>query len=305
MKTIAVAGGAGDVGKTIVEGLVDGDSTYTQHQERPSQGAVSYLQVDYTNPDAITKAFEEAGVNIVICAIGVVKPEANEAQKNLIKAAERSTTTERFVISSFDMLHVKEEIELSPLARYTFEAIDELEKTQLTYTRIANGWFLDYYGLPFWKSNMDPWINIVNMEKKWAVIPGSGETKASFLTSQDMARFVARLMDLEKWNKISPIRANTLSFNELVEMAEKSRGCKFDVAHDSLEKLKSGKISFYPDYPSIGFGDGDEPFFAMIHYQAGIGRYLVPRDYPPLDEEFPELKVTTPLEVMEVAWKGK
>ncbi|KAJ4220928.1 hypothetical protein NW759_006998 [Fusarium solani] len=308
MKIIAVAGGAGNVGSTIVDGLVE----YGKHKiyvlsrkDRPSQGAVNYLRVDYDDPDAIAKAFEEAGVNIVICAIAVVNPEANQSQKNLIRAAEKSATTERFVISSFDMLHVKEDIELSPLARYTFEAIDELEKTQLTYTRIANGWFLDYYGMPHWKTHLEPWINVMNVEKKWAVIPGDGSVKASFITSQDMSRFVARLMDLEKWNKVSPIFANTLSFSELVEMAEKARGCKFQVANDSLEKLQSGKISFHEDFPPIGYGEGDQAFFAMLHYQAGIGRYLVPRDYPPLDAEFPDLKITTPLEVMETAWKDK
>ncbi|UPL00051.1 hypothetical protein LCI18_010985 [Fusarium solani-melongenae] len=308
MKTIAVAGGAGNVGSTIVDGLVE----YGKHKiyvlsrkDRPSQGAVNYLRVDYDDPDAIAKAFEEAGVNIVICAISVVNPEANQSQKNLILAAEKSATTERFVISSFDMLHVKEDIELSPLARYTFEAIDELEKTQLTYTRIANGWFLDYYGMPHWKTHLEPWINVMNVEKKWAVIPGDGNVKASFITSQDMSRFVARLMDLEKWNKVSPIFANTLSFSELVEMAEKARGCKFRVANDSLEKLQSGKISFHEDFPPIGYGEGDQAFFAMLHYQAAIGRYLVPRGYPPLDAEFPDLKITTPLEVMETAWKDK
>ncbi|WAO96577.1 NmrA domain-containing protein [Fusarium falciforme] len=308
MKTIAVAGGAGNVGSTIVDGLVE----YGKHKiyvlsrkDRPSQGAVNYLRVDYDDPDAIAKAFEEAGVNIVICAIAVVNPEANQSQKNLILAAQKSATTERFVISSFDMLHVKEDIELSPLARYTFEAIDELEKTRLTYTRIANGWFLDYYGMPHWKTHLEPWINIMNVEKKWAVIPGDGSVKASFITSQDMSRFVARLMDLEKWNKVSPIFANTLSFNELVEMAEKARECKFRVAIDSLEKLQSGKISFHEEFPPIGYGEGDQAFFAMLHYQAAIGRYLVPRDYPPLDAEFRGLKITTPLEVMETAWKDK
>ena len=64
--------------------------------------------MDYNDPDAIAKAFEEVGVNILICAISVVSPGTNQAQKNLIQAAERSKTTERFVISSFDMLHVKE-----------------------------------------------------------------------------------------------------------------------------------------------------------------------------------------------------
>ncbi|KAH6989782.1 hypothetical protein BKA56DRAFT_514394 [Ilyonectria sp. MPI-CAGE-AT-0026] len=308
MKTIAVAGGTGGVGSTIVDGLVE----YGKHKvyvlsrtERPSQGGVNYLKVDYNDTDAIAEAFEKVGVNIVICTISVLSPATNQAQKNLIRAAERSTSTERFVISSFDVLQVKEDIELSPLARYVFEAIDELEKTKLAYTRIANGWFLDYYGMPVWKSHLEPWINILNMKSKWAVIPGDGSIQCSFITSQDMSRFVARLMDLPKWNTVSAITGNTLSYNELVEMAEKARGCKFQIGNDSQEKLKSGKISFFPDYPPIGHGEGDEAFFAMIHYQASLGRYLVPREYPPLDSEFPDLRITTPLEVMETGWKAE
>jgi hypothetical protein len=78
--------------------------------------------------------------------------------------------------------------------------------------------------MPHWKCNLEPWINILNMESKWAIIPADGDIQASFVTSQDMSRFVARLMDLEKWDKISAIRANTLSFNQLVDAAEKARG---------------------------------------------------------------------------------
>ncbi|KAG8672384.1 hypothetical protein FPOAC1_005651 [Fusarium poae] len=307
MKVVVVAGGTGSVGSTIVDGLVE----YGKHKvyafsrsERSPSGAVKYLKVNYNDVDAITKTLEEANVNILICAISVVSPEANQAQKNLIQAAERSTSTERFVISSFDVLHVKEDIELSPLSRYTFEAIDMLEKTSLTYTRIANGWFLDYYGMPHWKSNLEPWINVVNMKSKWAAIPGDRSVQASFITSQDMSRFVARLMDIEEWDRISAIRGITLSFDQLLQTAEKARGAKFEVAVDSLEKLKSGRISFSPDFPPIGHGDGDEAFFAMIHYQAGIGRYVVPGDLSFLDDKFPDVKMTEASEVMG-CWNGQ
>ncbi|CAF3503571.1 unnamed protein product [Fusarium graminearum] len=277
MKVIAVAGGTGSVGSTIVDGLVE----YGNHKERPSTGAVNYLKVDYSDIDATTKALEEANVNTVICAIAVISPESNQAQKNLIQAAAQSRPTKRFVISSFDALHMKEDVEIAPWWGYTFEAIDMLEKTSLVYTRIANGWFLDYYGMPHWKTNLEPWLNVLNMESKWAAIPGDGGVQASFVTSQDICSSLS-------WNHL---------INELLD-------AKFEVAVDSLEKLRSGKISFFPDYPPIGMGDGDEAFFATIHYLAGIGRYLVPRDLPFLDDKFPNLKVTTASEVMESSWKG-
>ncbi|KAM0539503.1 hypothetical protein ACHAO7_012113, partial [Fusarium culmorum] len=195
--------------------------------ERPTKGAVNYLKVDYSDVDATTKALEGANVNIVICAIAVISPESNQAQKNLIQAAAQSRPTERFVISSFDALHMKEDVEIAPWWGYTFEAIDMLEKTSLVYTRIANGWFLDYYGMPHWKTNLEPWLNVLNMESKWAAIPGDGGVQASFVTSQDMSRFVARLMDADEWDQISAIRGVTLSLDELLQMAEKARGKLF------------------------------------------------------------------------------
>ncbi|PTD06915.1 hypothetical protein FCULG_00005724 [Fusarium culmorum] len=165
MKVIAVAGGTGSVGSSIVDGLVE----YGKHKvfalsrsERPTKGAVNYLKVDYSDVDATTKALEGANVNIVICAIAVISPESNQAQKNLIQAAAQSRPTERFVISSFDALHMKEDVEIAPC---------------LVYTRIANGWFLDYYGMPHWKTNLEPWLNVLNMESKWAAIPGDGVSK--------------------------------------------------------------------------------------------------------------------------------
>lgn len=129
MKVIAVAGGTGSVGSTIVDGLVEYGNhkvfalsrtviplethvsffmSSWSYQERPSTGAVNYLKVDYSDIDATTKALEEANVNTVICAIAVISPESNQAQKNLIQAAAQSRPTKRFVISSFDALHMEE-----------------------------------------------------------------------------------------------------------------------------------------------------------------------------------------------------
>lgn len=48
------------------------------------------------------------------------------------------------------------DIALSPLAKYVFEVLGELQNTKLTYTRVVNGWFLDYYGMPNWRTHMEP-----------------------------------------------------------------------------------------------------------------------------------------------------
>ena len=122
------------------------------------------------------------------------------------------------------MLIVTRHIDINPLAKYTFEAIDALENTDLEYTRVVNGWFLDYYGMPHWKTSLHPWINILNMDEKWAVVPGDGTASATFITTQDLGHFIGRLMDTAVWDKESTIIGNEIQFNELVTKAEKIRG---------------------------------------------------------------------------------
>jgi hypothetical protein len=43
-----------------------------------------------------------------MCAIGVISETASKFQLNLIKAAEQSHCTHRFVIASYDMKHLRE-----------------------------------------------------------------------------------------------------------------------------------------------------------------------------------------------------
>ena len=123
-----------------------------------------------------------------------------------------------------DVLIVTRHIDINPLAKYTFEAIDALDNTDLEHTRVVNGWFLDYYGMPHWKTSLHPWINILNMDEKWAVVPGDGTASATFITTQDLGQFIGRLMDAPVWNKESTIIGNEIQFNELVAKAEKIRG---------------------------------------------------------------------------------
>lgn len=79
---------------------------------------------------------------------------------------------------------------------------------------------------------------------------------------------------------------------------------KFDIVHDSLEKLDSGHISFASQFPPAGLGDGDEAFLARIHYLAGSGNYRVLSEET-LNDKFPDIELTTVLEVMEKSWKGR
>ncbi|KXH35180.1 hypothetical protein CNYM01_10080 [Colletotrichum nymphaeae SA-01] len=308
MAIIAVAGGTGAVGKTIVEGIVahGGHRVFVlSRTSREPKDGVQFLAVDYRDVEGISKILQENQIDTVISAMGVVTPQTNQAQINLVKASNTSNSTRRFIVSAYDMLHTRDQISHYPLAQYAFEAIDELDKTDIEYTRVVNGFFLDYFGMPHYKTHLHPWVNFVNLEKKWAVIPGDGSARANFITTQDMAKYIARLVGLDKWSKVSSIVAQNHSISEILELAEKTRGPGFRVVYDDLEKLKSGKISFIEDFPDFELSrEESEALFAKVHYYAGIGKFLVPTE-DTLNSKFPDIVPTTAAQVFEESWKGK
>jgi len=64
----------------------------------------------------------------------------------------------------------------------------------------------------------------MSMEGKWAVAPGDGTASATFITTQDLGRFIGRLMDASVWDKESTIVGNEMEFNKLIALAEEIRG---------------------------------------------------------------------------------
>lgn len=176
-----------------------------------------------------------------------------------------------------------------PKAEWAFDALRVLEITSLEHTRVVNGMFLDYYGLPHWRSYPKPWVNAVNVQRKWAVIPGHGEIPVSFITTQDLGRFVARLMDFEEWPRVSCFVGVTTSFYEILELAEAPEA-RTKGNRDTLTWLMGVGDKYMVKY---------EDFKTLHRRVAATGGYFVLPDKA-LDHRFPDVKVTTAEEVLNV-----
>ncbi|KAH6869438.1 hypothetical protein B0T10DRAFT_568906 [Thelonectria olida] len=59
-----------------------------------------------------------------------------------------------------------------------------------------------------------------------AAIPGSGNTSVTFTHTFDLAKYVDRALDLEKWNPGSYIVGDKVTWNEFAEIAEAAKGVK-------------------------------------------------------------------------------
>jgi hypothetical protein len=104
-------------------------------------------------------------------------------------------------------------------------SIEGLRKTDLEWTQVHNGLFLDYYGMPHVKTYLSPLVFAVDMVNKMAAIPGSTGNEAISLTdTKDLGKFVAATLDLPKWDQALHCYSENITFNELVHIAEENTG---------------------------------------------------------------------------------
>jgi len=112
MVVVAVAGGVGHVGRTIVEVL----SESTKHDviilarkapEEKVSAAPVYI-VDYSDIQGVAELLARQNVHTVISTISVTSEAASAAEVNLIKAAAKSSTAKRFVATGWGALPAEE-----------------------------------------------------------------------------------------------------------------------------------------------------------------------------------------------------
>lgn len=290
-------------------------------QAKDAPGA-KVIAVDYTNTDDLAATLEANNIETVISTINAMDDVS--AELSLIKAAEKSASTKRYIPSIWGIKYT-EELVLSgsqhfgittlnskdriasyfPIGGAKLNVLAALEATSsLEYTAVYNGYFADYWVLPKVKSYQAPLALVVDIANDFAAIPGSGNELVVFTHTFDIARFVAALVGASKWDKESYIIGDKVSWNQFVQYAEEAKGVKFTVKYDSIEDLKAGKITELPSHPHM------YPFFPKPMLQgllAAFGRMFVDGvfDFKPertLNEEFPEVKARKIKDLLFEAW---
>ncbi|KAK6206841.1 NmrA-like family protein [Colletotrichum tabaci] len=180
MGVVAVAGGTGGFGKTVVEQLALSGKhdivvfSRTAPAEQAKDGP-KFIGADYTNLDSLIKILESQNIDTVISTIGLHNEATEKAQLNLIEAAKRSSKTKRFIPSEFGAMNTLEFAKIEPYANVWVRAADALKASGLEYTRFINGFFLDYWGMPYIKTYMPMYKFAFDMENYKAAIPGTGK----------------------------------------------------------------------------------------------------------------------------------
>ncbi|KAF2640795.1 NAD(P)-binding protein [Massarina eburnea CBS 473.64] len=310
MVFIAVVGGTGGVGKTLVDAFnADGKHEVIVLSRKVPEGknAAPVFAVDYANVSQLTKILDENKVHTVISALTMVYPASAQAELNMIAAAAASIPTKRFIASNWATPSPVVPSLRLPFNVYREQSIAALRKTSLEWTQIYNGFYIDYYGMPHVDTYLSPFVFAIDIPNKMAALPGpTGDEIASFTYTKDLGKFVVKALTLDKWEEALWCFSENASFKDLVKIAEEVTGSKFNVTHDDVAKMKRGEVTELPShlelYPYI-----PKPMLQGILAGFGLwsvnGLHYVPREGS-LNAKFPDI-TTTPIKEVLDAWKGK
>ncbi|RYN40107.1 hypothetical protein AA0113_g377 [Alternaria arborescens] len=252
MVTVAIAGGTGGVGRTIVEELVGQDKHQVLILSRkankiPGLESVRVIEADYEDVASIKQSLQKHNVEVVISALALFTEESAKAQMNLIQAAIDSGSVKRFMPSEYGVNYSHPGVlDFHPAAKWWLDAADLLRSSHLDFTRVMFGWFSDYFGMPHCKSNMKPFKYALDFDNRKAALPGDGEASVTFLHSTDVAKYIAALLNEEKrWPEFSAFASDKLTWNKVVEIAERVTGEKWKVTYDPIDKLEQGQATLF------------------------------------------------------------
>jgi dTDP-D-glucose 4,6-dehydratase len=163
---------------------------------------------------------------------------------------------------------------------------------------------MDYFGQPHVPSHLRPFKWVFDMATRRVAIPGTGDELITMTYSKDMARFVARLVEEDEWPEYSLVSGSDASLNQVVALIEKALGSKLDVARDSAEDLKAGKVTDLFGGEEM-YGGLDTATTAIFLGLAVVeGKALLPKEGR-LNDRFPNIKVKSIEELTAEAWIGK
>ena len=225
------------------------------------------IQTDYASVDALSEELAKRAVHTVLSAVSLDFDSPSEAQLKLIRAAAKTDCVKRFVPSEFNVDYDLGDDKLPyPDKKYHAVARRELEKTSLEYTYIYSGFFMDYFGMPFFQTHMRQLYILVDAGNRAAAIPGDGNAPVAMTCTKDVARFVAAAIELRAWPKELKIVGSQISTNELVTLIQQISGEKLNIKRDSIEDLLAHKATVLPGNNAVAqhFPEGLAQLQALV-----------------------------------------
>ncbi|KAJ5273483.1 hypothetical protein N7478_008608 [Penicillium angulare] len=310
MSVIAVAGGSGGVGKTVVERLVQEPKFQVivlsrQPTVDSSFPGVQVVQINYDDVSSMANTLENYNIHTIISAIGLLSDETSQSQLNLIDAAEQSPATKRFIPSEYSFIQTADLLSIDPSIQYWLDAANRLKESSLKYTRVIPGFFMDYWGMPHARTNLQPYTFGINIAEREAAIPGDGNDVICMTYTYDMADYVVKALDLNDWPEFSVVVGDEVTYNQLLKMAEELTGAKFNVTYDTVDQINAGDVTIPPSPRGTEYSvDELKEVTALVSRLIVNGVFQFPKENR-LDAQIPDVQPMKMREFLERHWGGK
>lgn len=227
---VVVAGGTGGIGRHIVKVFSRQEPSTSSDLTAQS---VEVIKVDYSDHATLVKELQ--GVHTVISCLLAADESYIEAQSNLLEASLEAKV-KRFAPSEFSGdSGPSTVIEFFRELKIPFR--EKVKASGIEYTLFITGIFMEYCASPQRASvSIPPIIIGIDFNKGEADIVGTGDDPLCIIRAEDVGRFVAVALGLDKWEEKSGMVGSRTTWNELIKLGEEIRGKKFDVRRISFDE---------------------------------------------------------------------
>ncbi|EFQ33916.1 NmrA-like family protein [Colletotrichum graminicola] len=317
MVRIALAGGAGNVGKEVHDALVargKHEILILSRKDAPAEAlspGVQWIKTSYDDVDQLAEALE--GVHTVLSFMTGPMDPTNAAQEDgqkplidaSIKAGVKRFAPSEWATSKFNHMfwyNFKDKIR-----KYLMKV--NKEKKVIEYTLFQPGFFTNYLTFPFSSAkHVNLFETPVNYHQHRVLTTEGGEDAiVTMTTAQDFAKVVALAVEYEgEWPLVSGIKGGTMTIGQIIALGEKLRGKPFEVTKLNPKDLKAGVVKapwlprlVHPAIPQETL-DAVIPSF-LVGFLLGIsaGNFEVSDEWNRL---LPDFEFTQPEEFLATAW---
>ncbi|EGD97142.1 hypothetical protein TESG_04556 [Trichophyton tonsurans CBS 112818] len=317
MAIVAVAGGTGGVGRTVLDAIAKSGrhKAIVLSRGKGIPGAANEPRryvVDYDSVEEMRDVLKENNVEVVVSALLLSDESVAKSQINLIRAAAESGTVTKFIPSEY-YIDFHSPIPGSDLfTNFQIEAEEELMRhPQLTWTLIRVGIFLDHLTMPFnpKPTYITPYWVFVDIEHEECVFPGDGSQPLVLTHSTDLAAYIECLVGLpaNEWPRESLVASNKLQVKDLQDLIKKNTGREFRVTYDSVESIHKGQITLLTSNRPVFDDPLKGKLFKEVEVQVMLSMLSNAHDLPGknLAELFPEVHVTNIEDFFRAGWEMK
>ncbi|KAI1840730.1 hypothetical protein JX265_002093 [Neoarthrinium moseri] len=317
MAIVAVAGGTGGVGRTVLDAITKSGEHQAIVISRTVASAIAPSEprrfaVDYNNVEQMKNIFQDNNVEVVVSALLLADEDVAQSQINLIKAAAQSGTVTKFIPSEY-YIDFHAPIPGSDLfTNFQIEAEEELSRhPELTWTLIRVGIFLDHLTMPYnpKKTYISPFWAFVDVDHEQCVFPGDGSQSLVLTHSTDLAAYIERLIGLpaKDWPRESLIASNRLQVKDLETLIKKVTGKNFEVTYDSIESIHKGRITPLPSNQAVFKDPVKGELLHQVEIQVMLSMLSNAHELPGKDlaQVFPNVQKTEIEDFLRAGWKLK